>query len=504
MRSFPSASPFTANIKAVFWVVAALVYVLRAIYIIYFPEIFFWGDSMQYFETVVLFDKTGELIFHLARTPFYPVFILLCIKIFGILSIIIIQHITLCAMIIAMAYVLLSIYPNKYGLMVSLAFLMLSAFSPSQFLFVSFIMTEGLQTQFYIAVVIFYYLFSKRSRPVYLILLAGMIVCCIMLRPVNMILVPITALCLAPRISRKNLWRLAAFLCLAVLAVWPLAGRIPLSHLVGVNLAKFYGHLISIDTSPNREYKQAIRETHLWNLKQRAFMTKEQLLYSGNAYAFGESSYRDILMRRFNLPLRQAQEIVTSMVLEGIRNHPGQAAGLVLKKALYLYGGFAGASQKDYGRIVDDWAAGPFPAWAKGHYEKVLRFYGMPAEDDASRKQRYERAWFCIRPLERLTGFFAAADKYALWAGIILFPCVLFSARHRNLGLFVFLWIHGYIAALCVLVNANARFYQPLTVPVFFLLALEILAMLERALARRGAGRAGNSQREKPQASVAP
>ena len=464
-----------------FRVCACAVLVFRIAYVAAYPYVYCHADSPTYFFTATRWLETGRLEFHYLRTPVYPVFLLVLERLAGVHLLALVQHITLAGAIVLLGWLFTRLYPGSWGRVLAGVFVLFSGFAPSQLIYASAMLTEGVLVQALALVILCFCLWDKKPNDRWLVLFSFSVALTVLLRPGAVVLVLAAVLSITARCRKKVLRPLAVFLVSACVFVsgWVAYNklhnnRLALANMMAMPLVHSYGHLLNMDSPRYKAEKDVIRDRYQTYMHMRQGMSDEDLLFAGGFLAWGSGSIQAMIARAFSLTEAQTESRVRALVMEGILAHPREAARLVLQRLAALYTRTPAQMDLFYNRFIN--GPGPLDTSSWDMDENSLKSQGISAAPAHEQSLRNTRAKPCLLFASRLAPFFSRASLGLFWASILLFPCVLFS-RRAVLGLFLFAAIHANMLLLALTVPPEPRFYQPFMVMTWFLAAMEMLSV---------------------------
>ncbi len=454
-------------------------------YLLVFPDLITFGqDSISYAHTFLHWEDQAELSFSISRMPLYPLFIFFTVKCFYLGWVPWFQHFSLLALILATAFMIRRMFPTTRGTVSAAVFMLLASLFTSQFLHGSSLMSEGLEPQAVLLVILcFRYWLEKRS-PKALLLMSFVVAAGILTRPVNAFAMISVALALAMILRKKALAPVAFFIFCVLVFLMPWLtfenrpGRGPAtSDYAVLPLIFSSAHLASMEKQTFVPYKAALKPSYKKYMAYRKTLAQNpensfKLLLAGGTLG---SRWIDILKRNFSLPPGRAGEIIMEILVEGMVDHPWESFSLFGKKiaAFYTDSPHAGEAWM-YSHHVRRWTLDPPKQRDYADYVGFYKKYGQAPMENAPRISRFKRAGLFIRVNHYLSAIFGVLVKACLWLSIFLCPLLLVRKPHYP-GIFIFLSIHIYCLVVCLMAEPMPHFFYPMVIPVFLLVMIEIL-----------------------------
>lgn len=475
---------------------ASAVVLFHVAWAILWPDVYYLPDTLDFFDTLDYWEARHAVFVGYLRTPAYPLFFLALHKTMGLGLLALVQHLSLAAMIALSGLVMGRVLKSPRGWVLAGIFTLAAGFAPSQFVYASHAMTEGLATQALLAVILCFVWWVARPRALSVAVLGMMLAGAVLLRAVNVILVPLSLIFILVVASKKQgLGRAvlhAAILCAVFFAAvlpWMrynkiVHSRFALSNMGALALVHSYSHLMDMDSDRHREIKDALAPIHRTEMEARKGLSKEALLSEGMSRTCGKNSYFDILMKKFGYTIPQLDGIMKALVFEGIRKRPEEAAYLVLRRFWHLVAKAPALGERALVENLHFWAETPPSPGMRGDARGVFGRCGLPTPLSPGFEARKERARPLWTAVEFLSGFYVRAAPSLLWLSILLLP-VLRKGGNFSTGLFCAGAVLAPLVVTAAMTPPDTRFYQPFAVPVTFLLALELSALLP--LVRRAA-----------------
>ncbi len=472
---------FSIGSHIAFWAAALGVFSFRISYVLGFPEILFQPDSADYFSTTLNYGLHGFIGFPFLRAPVYPLFLLVITRLMGLGHLGLVQHMSLVLGLIFLAWALVRMHPTPGGRFISAAFLLVTGLSPSLFAYGSQIMSEGLAPQALILVILSICLWDGKHSAPWAIPPAFAVAFAVLLKPAYGVIVPVVLIVMGVAARRNAVKPILMFSGVFLLLIspwllynWKIHDRIALSNMGPTVLCHSYAHLLDMDSKKHASHKNAIQQSHAVYMKTRATMSKDQVRTAGIETVAGKSGFANILMSQSGMKEAQAHEAVLAMTLEGIAKNPEKAWQMVWERLAVFFTQTPGQAETAHSFYLERWASENGPDWVNRLSRETFQAY-LPWETGmAFRRYRFQNAPWPVPIQNRLTAPFSRCAHWFFWGAILLFPAVFFG-RARHIGLFLFLFIFSYSFLVCVTVPPLPRFFQPLVVPVLFLLSLEIL-----------------------------
>ena len=473
--------------KFFFALSASTVVLFHAAWAFLWPDVFYFPDSLDFFDTLEYWDSNHAVFVGYLRTPAYPLFFLVLHKTLGLGLLALVQHSSLAAMIVLSGLVMGRMLKSRQGWIIAGIFTLVAGFAPSQFMYASHAMTEGLATQALLAVILCFILWMSRSSALSVAVLGLVLAMAVLLRAVNVILVPL-ALAFVLVITTKNRGARKALLHAAILCavffitVFPwmrynkiVHSRFALSNMGALALVHSYSHLIDMDSGIFSEIKNVLRPVHEKEMEAQKSLSPEALMFDGMKRACGENSYFDILMKKFGYTIPQLDKVMKALVFEGMKKRPDEVASLVLRRFWHLITRAPGLSERALVENLYFWVETPPSPNMRRDAPALFTRYGLVTPLSPGAAARKEKARHLWRIEEILSGFYVRAAPAFLWLGVLLLPAL----RRRGpfaLGLFCAGLVFAPLGVTAAMTPPEFRFYQPFSVPVMFLLALEISA----------------------------
>ena len=484
-RNDPAApAPCPGWAKGLFWGAVLFVYLFRMAYGVAFPWIYHTPVAGEYYYTVSAYEKGQGFEVRYMRSPAYPVFLLGVARTLGMEHLGMVQHTSLVMGVFLLGFLLTRIFPYVSGYMAAALFVLACGFLPSHFVLASCMMAESVQSQVLALVVLCMYLWLREPLARRAAILSVPVALALLLRPTNLVLLGAVVLVMAARRKKKAVVSMAVFTMVVFLCVLPwmlentkLHGRFALVQTTAEPLIQTYGHLIDMQSAKNRPYKMALRDNYNAYMAARRNMTPDELVWAGKKATWGEFSFLKKIADTFHLEARQRDAVAIDLALEGIREHPWEVPALLFQKLMVFYF----SNPLDLERAFNEFPQ-RIPLIKFSALDKAFTFGcerpWCETWDKNQQKSLVQKAGWVMAPVQRLVEPFAWGCLCVLWASIFFFPFALFG-RHGLLGLFLFLFIHGYCVLVCLSMQPEYRYLEPVPFLAGFLLCLEALSAPE-------------------------